>query len=71
MDPNNFKAFYQKAQAWKTKNEFDKSADCFKQAIRLAPQDRNLRQEYKEMIECKNVKVKEWNSKIFGFFDKA
>ena len=52
-------------------NEFDKSADSFKQAIKLAPQDLTLRQEYKEMIEYKNAKVKEWNSKIFGFFDKA
>ena len=71
MDKDNFKAYFQKAQAWKALHDFDKSADCFKQAIKLAPQDRTLRQEYKEMIEYKNAKVKEWNSKMFGFFDKA
>lgn len=70
-DQTNFKAFYRLAQAYQDLHDFDQSSENFKKAISLQPQDRQLREEYKKMIDYKNAKIKEWNSKMFGFFDKA
>jgi hypothetical protein len=30
-----------------------------------------MRQEYKEYVDYKTAKEKQWNSKMMGFFDKA
>ena len=51
-------------------NEFEKSTESFKKAISLNPQDKHLREEYKNMIEYKKEKIKQWNSKMMGFYNK-
>jgi len=40
VDATNSKAFYRKAQAYLDQHKFEESTECFKQAIKLAPQNR-------------------------------
>ena len=70
-DPTHAKAYFRKAQVWKEQNEFEKSTESFKQAIKLAPQDKAIRDEFKAYVDYKTAKEKQWNSKMMGFFDKA
>ena len=46
FDTNNPKAYYRMALAYKAENDFDRAQDGFKQAIRLDPQNNELRAEY-------------------------
>lgn len=71
FDPANFKAHLRLGQALRDKHEFEEAVESYKQAIKLQPNDKGLRDDYKGMIDYKNAKVKEWNSKMMGFFDKA
>lgn len=58
------------ALAYKAENDFDRSQDSFKAAIRLAPQDAELRTEYQSLLEIKNAKEREWYGKMKGFYNK-
>mmetsp|Transcript_8187 Transcript_8187/g.11340 ORF Transcript_8187/g.11340 Transcript_8187/m.11340 type:complete len:87 (+) Transcript_8187:637-897(+) len=58
------------AQAYRAENDFDRAQDNFKQAIKLAPNDNELRAEYQTLLEVKNAKEKQWYSKMKGFYNK-
>ena len=67
---NNPKVYYRMAQAYKAENDFDRAQENFKQAIKLAPGDSELRTEYQKLMEIKNAKEKQWYSKMKGFYHK-
>ena len=58
------------ALAYKAENDFDRAQESFKSAIKLAPQDKELRTEYQKLLEIKNAKEREWYSKMKGFYNK-
>ena len=70
FDAGNAKVYYRMALAYKAENDFDRSQDNFKEAIRLDPQNAQLRTEYKQLLETKNKKEREWYSKMKGFYHK-
>ena len=58
------------ALAYKGENDFDRAQESFKQAIRLDPQNADLRKEYATLLEVKNAKEREWYGKMKGFYNK-
>ena len=46
FNPKNPKAFYRMALAYKAENDFDRAQENLKNAIKLAPNDQELRTEY-------------------------
>ena len=70
-DPTNHKAMWRLGQAQCEAHDFEPAVASYKNAIQMCPQDRQLREDYARMIEYKNKKIKEWNSKMMGFFNKA
>lgn len=53
---NNAKAYYRLAQAQKLNGELDDAKENLVQAIKLAPSDKNLREEYKKLTDFKQTK---------------
>lgn len=66
--PDTPKAYYRMSIAYKEQNDFDKAQEMIKTAIKLDPNDRGLRTEYKSLVDLKNKKEKEWYSKMSGFY---
>ena len=71
FNPKNPKAFYRMALAYKAENDFDRAQENLKNAIKLAPNDQELRTEYQKLLEIKTAKEREWYSKMKGFYNKA
>ena len=69
LDEQNAKAHYRLAIAYKLNNDLEPSKDHFIEAIKLEPANVSIRKEYKELLNLKNRKEKEWYSKMNGFLD--
>lgn len=67
---SNPKTYYRMALAYKGENDFDRAQENFKQAIKLDPQNSDLRTEYAALLEIKNAKEREWYGKMKGFYNK-
>lgn len=67
INDKNPKAHYRLAQAYKMENDYDRTKESLILAIKLAPNDQNLRKEYKELMDIMNAKHKEWYGKMNGF----
>lgn len=64
----NPKAYYRLALAQKLNGEFDLAKESLVEAIKLAPNDKNLREEYAKLQDQKKAKEKEWFNKMSGFY---
>lgn len=65
--PDNPKAFYRMGVAQKANGELEPAKESLLQAIKLAPNDLIIRNEYKSLMEIMNQKHKEWYQKMNGF----
>ena len=63
----NPKAFYRLASALKMNGDLDAAKENLVAAIKLDPNDKNLRTEYKQLSDLKQTKEQEWYSKMSGF----
>ena len=68
--PDAPKAHYRMGLAYKEENDLDRAEEQFKKALDLAPNDPSIRAEYKELMDIKNRKEKEWYGKMQGFYNK-
>ena len=57
------------AQAQKINGQYEEAKANLLEAIKLAPGDKFLRDEYKQLMDLKDAKHKEWYSKMNGFFN--
>lgn len=49
--------------------EYDEALANLVEAIKLAPGDKNLREEHKKLMDIKQAKEIEWRSKMSGFYN--
>jgi len=56
---DNPKAYYRIGVAYREEKDYERSQENFKKAIQLNPNDKNLREEYKKLLEIKSTKEKE------------
>lgn len=68
IDSECAKGYFRKAQAERLKGEYDLAKESITTAIKLAPEDKSLREEHKMLMEIKSQKEKEWYSKMSGFY---
>lgn len=61
------KAHYRLAMAQKANGEFDLARESLLEAIKLAPNDLTMREEFRKLKDLKEAKHKEWYSKMSGF----
>ena len=67
--PESPKAYYRIALAYKELNESDDAKENFEKAIKLAPGDRGLREEFEKFIKIKKDKEqKQWKA-MAGFYN--
>ena len=59
------------ATAEKANGELEPSKESFKKAIKLAPGDKFIRDEYKALLDMMDVKHKEWMKEMGGFLNSA
>ena len=65
------KAYYRIALAYKEQNMLDEAKENFEKAIKLAPADKGLRDEYEKFLTFKKEKEqKQWKS-MAGFFNNS
>ena len=64
---NNPKAYYRLGVAQKANGELEPARESLLTAIKLAPGDKAIRNEYKLLMDLMNVKHKEWYQKMSGF----
>ena len=57
FNSKNPKAYYRMALAYKAENDYDRAQENFKNAIKLAPNDQELRVEYQNLIEIKTTSI--------------
>ena len=67
FNKENPKAYYRLAIAQKQNGDLDAAKENFVKAIKLAPSDVNLRNEYKQLTDFKATKESQWYSKMSGF----
>jgi tetratricopeptide (TPR) repeat protein len=67
---NNPKAYYRLHLAYKLQNDLDRAKDNLLKAIQEAPNDIAMRDEYKALLDLKNVKEKQWYKQMDGFYSK-
>lgn len=60
FNKQNPKAYYRLALALKANSEFDAAKLALVEAIKLAPSDKSLREEYSKLGNLKMTKEKEW-----------
>ena len=70
FDTSNPKVYYRMSLAYKAENDFDRAQEALKTAIKLAPGDVELRNEYTRLMEIKTAKEREWYGKMKGFYHK-
>lgn len=68
IDPKNSKAYYRHYLACKATGGLDQAKESLHEAVKIEPNNLNLRKEYTEFLEMKNAKEKIWYSKMSGFF---
>lgn len=56
--------------AYKLQNDLDRAKDNLLKAIQEAPNDIAMRDEYKALLDLKNVKEKQWYKQMDGFYSK-
>jgi len=69
VDPSNPKAYYRRAQAYSAMGCHQEAMADLKTAIKISPQDKNLRTEFekeKKTLEAKKEKSKQMYAKMFG-----
>jgi len=69
VDPTNPKAYYRRAQAYSAMGNHQDALNDYKTAIKLSPQDKNLRVEFekeKKTLEAQKEKSKKMYAKMFG-----
>ena len=63
----NPKAYYRLGCAQKANGELEPAKESLTMALKLAPADQAIRNEYKALMELMNVKHKEWYQRMNGF----
>lgn len=66
---DNPKAYYRLSLAYKSINDLDRAKENLLMAIKLAPNDKKMREEYKDLCSTKSEKEKIWNDKMKGFYN--
>ena len=69
VDPSNPKAYFRRAQAYSAMGCHQEAMADLKTAIKISPQDKNLRTEFekeKKTFEAKREKSKQMYAKMFG-----
>lgn len=67
----NPKAYFRLGVALKLNGDFDAAKENLATAIKLAPNDINLRNEYKSLADLKMTKEQEWYQKMNGFYSSS
>ncbi len=68
---SNPKAYFRLGLAQKLNGDFEDAKASLATAIKLAPNDVNLRNEYKSLTDLKMTKEQEWQKKMSGFYTSA
>ena len=66
---NNPKAYYRLFLAYRDMNDLDRAKESLTEAIKLEPNDKKMRDEYKSLCNVKSEKEKMWNDKMKGFYN--
>jgi tetratricopeptide (TPR) repeat protein len=66
---HNPKAHYRLYLAYKESNDLDRAKESLLEAIKLEPNDKRMREEYKKLIDTKSEKERMWNDKMKGFYN--
>ena len=69
LDPQSSKAHYRLSVAHKLNNDLDPAKEHLAEAVKLEPNNIQIRKEYQELVDLKNKKEKAWYSKMSGFYD--
>ncbi|CDW86323.1 peptidyl-prolyl cis-trans isomerase fkbp6-like [Stylonychia lemnae] len=64
----NPKAYFRLAMSFKGNGQLEEAKEQLVTAIKLAPSDKSLRDEYKQITDQMMTKEKEWYSKMNGFY---
>jgi tetratricopeptide (TPR) repeat protein len=65
----NPKAYYRIFVAYRELNDLDRAKENLLEAIKLEPNDKVMREEYKALCSVKSEKEKMWNDKMKGFYN--
>ena len=68
LDPTECKGHYRLATAYMNNNDLDQAKESYIAALKINPNDKQIRKEYGELIAEKSKKEKEWYSKMNGFY---
>jgi tetratricopeptide (TPR) repeat protein len=68
VDKTHVRAHYRLAMAYKELADFPMAKETFAVAIKLAPNNRELRKEYDELVNTMKTKEREWFDKMKGFY---
>lgn len=66
---NNPKAYYRMFLAYKETNDLDRAKENLLEAIKLEPNDKKMREDYKKLVDVKTEKERMWNDKMKGFYN--
>eukprot|EP00355_Strombidium_rassoulzadegani_P006360 CAMPEP_0168616674 /NCGR_PEP_ID=MMETSP0449_2-20121227/5146_1 /TAXON_ID=1082188 /ORGANISM="Strombidium rassoulzadegani, Strain ras09" /LENGTH=283 /DNA_ID=CAMNT_0008657461 /DNA_START=33 /DNA_END=882 /DNA_ORIENTATION=- len=69
LNPSNCKAHYRLYIAYFQSNDLEKAKPSLAEAIKLEPNNKTMRQQYKELLDLMGKKEREWYSKMSGFYD--
>lgn len=69
VDKTHVKAHYRLALAYKELVDLPMAKEAFANAIKLAPNDRELRKEYDALVNTMKTKEREWFDKMKGFYN--
>jgi tetratricopeptide (TPR) repeat protein len=65
----NPKAYYRLFVAYKELNDLDRAKENLLEAIKLEPNDKKMREDYRVLNQTKTEKEKMWNDKMKGFYN--
>lgn len=55
--------------AYKETNDLDRAKENLLEAIKLEPNDKKMREDYKKLVDVKTEKERMWNDKMKGFYN--
>lgn len=64
----NPKAYYRLYLAYKETNDLDRAKESLVEAIKYEPNDKKMREEYRQLMNVKTEKERMWNDKMKGFY---
>ena len=68
LDPTECKAHYRLATAYSNNNDLDQAKEAYVAALKICPNDKQIRKDYQELVSLKSKKEKEWYTKMNGFY---